>query len=271
MTLLKRVLQPWPEPAVALLAQLAALLLSLVGVVPVVEYLGISLSFSGSALLGGVLAALVGRAVGLSPWWLPINLAFWPAIVLAYSLAIRPAWFLVGFGLLLAVYWSVVHSRVPFYLTGSKALGALARLLPAGRSFRFVDLGAGTGRVLRRLAVARPEGEYLGIESAPLPFLAAYLRCAVSPDRWRMQWGNFWHADLARYDVIYAYLSPAPMADLLRKLQAEMKPGSLFISNTFALPGVMPAETAELPDIHRSTLYLYRYDDIIGTEKDRAG
>lgn len=254
-----------------MLAQLAALLLSLVGVVPVAEYLGISLSFLGNALLAGVLAALVGRAVGLSPWWLPINLAFWPAIALSYSLTIQPVWFLVGFGLLLAVYWSVLRSRVPLYLTGSKALGALACFLPAGQPFRFVDLGAGTGTVLRRLAVVRPEGAYLGIESAPLPFLAAYLFAAISPGNWRMRWGNFWRADLGEYDVIYAYLSPTPMADLLSKLRAEMKSGALFISNTFALPGVPPAETAELPDIHRSTLYLYRYDDIIGTEKDRAG
>lgn len=271
MTLLKRVFQPWPEPAVALLAQLAALLLILAIAVPILEYLGISLSALAFGFLGGLLAMLVGRRVGLSSWWLPINLAFWPMVVLAYSLALRSAWFLAAFGVLLAIYWSVFRSRVPLYLTGSKALRALALLLPTGKPFRFIDLGAGTGRVVHWLAAARPEGRYLGIESAPLPFLAAYLFSVLSPRSWRMQWGDFWRADLGQYDVIYAYLSPAPMADLLRKLRAEMKPGTLFISNTFPLPGTTPAETAELPDIHHSTLYLYRYDDIIGAEKDRAG
>lgn len=271
MTLLKRVFQSRPEPLLALLSQLAALFLILAVVVPLTEYFNISLSPLVLSLLGGGVSAFAGRVVGLSPWWLPINLVFWPAIVFAYSLSVSPVWFLAALGLLLAVYWSVFFSRVPLYLTGSRALGALVLLLPAKHSFRFVDLGAGTGKVLRRLALSRPEGQYWGIESAPLPFLMARLLATLFPGNWRMKWGNFWHVDLGEYDVIYAYLSPAPMADLLRKLQAEMKPGALFISNTFPLPGVSPVETAESPDIHRSTLYLYRYDDIIGTEKDRVG
>jgi len=271
MTRLKRTFLPRSEPAVALLVQLAAVLLTLSLAVPLVEHLGLSLSPLAVALAAGALAAAIGRAVGLSLWWLAINLLFWPTVAMAYSLSIQPVWFLAAFGLLLAVYWSVFRTRVPLYLTGSQALHALARMLPKDRAFRFVDLGAGTGRVLHHLAKLRPGGDYRGIESAPLPFLLARLSAALGGGGWCMQWGSFWRADLGKYDVVYAYLSPAPMAALLRKLRAAMKPGPLFVSNTFPLPGVTPAETAELPDIHRSTLYLYRYDDIIGAEKDGAG
>ena len=32
-----------------------------------------------------------------------------------------------------------------------------------------------------------------------------------------IKWGDFWKADLARHDVVYAYLSPAVMPRLWRK------------------------------------------------------
>jgi hypothetical protein len=44
-------------------------------------------------------------------------------------------------------------------------------------------------------------------------------------------------APLAGQDVVYAFLSPAPMKQLWAKAQAEMTPGSLFVSNSFPVPG----------------------------------
>jgi SAM-dependent methyltransferase len=268
MVLLKRAIRLWPVSLVALLAQLLAFLLVLMFVAPLGEHFGFSFSSLLDAFLIGGLAAGLGYALGLSSWWLVINVLFAPSLVIAYSFPIEPAWFLVFFAALLAVYWSVFRSRVPLYLTGSKAMQDLSRLLPEEGEFRFVDLGAGTGRVLSYLASVRPDGRYTGIESAPLPFLLG--RRAAARGKWSWQWGDFWGVYLGRFDVIYAYLSPAPMPRLLDKLKKEMQPEALFISNTFALPGATPSETVELADIHRSTLYLYRYDDIIMAKKVEA-
>jgi hypothetical protein len=58
--------------------------------------------------------------------------------------------------------------------------------------------------------------------------------------------------------VIYAYLSPAPMERLWEKARAEMKPGSLFISNSFAVPGVSFDEVVELNDLSHSRLLIRR-------------
>jgi len=265
MVLLKRFSRPWPVSLIALLAQVLASLLGLVLVLPLAEFWGFS-SFSPLfvVLTIGCLAATLGYAWGLSSWWLAINLLFVPGLFLAYSIStIKPWWFLALFATLLVVYWGVFHSRVPLYLTGAKALQALHRLLPVGKAFHFVDLGAGTGRVLSYLVSVRPDGVYTGMESAPLPFLVGRYMAAKGGDRWSLRWGNLWGTDLAPFDVIYAYLSPAPMPRLLLKLKAEMKPGAVFISNTFVLPGILPSETVELSDLHGSTLYLYRHDDII--------
>jgi hypothetical protein len=48
------------------------------------------------------------------------------------------------------------------------------------------------------------------------------------------------------------------MARLWEKAKAEMKPGSLFISNSFAVPGIPPHETVELNDLSHARLYIWR-------------
>ncbi len=96
------------------------------------------------------------------------------------------------------------------------------------------------------------------MEIAPLPFLVSWLRMRLSKGRCEVRWGSLWRVDLQPFDVVYAYLSPVPMADLWRKIQREMRPGTLFISNTFEVPGVEPSEVVELDDLHQSRLYLYR-------------
>ncbi len=72
-----------------------------------------------------------------------------------------------------------------------------------------------------------------------------------------------WAIKLGEYDVIYAYLSPEPMAKLLDKLRSEMRPDALFISNSFALPEIKPTQQHDLNDFSRSRLYIYRYGDIM--------
>jgi hypothetical protein len=58
--------------------------------------------------------------------------------------------------------------------------------------------------------------------------------------------------------VVFAYLSPVPMAELWEKARREMKPGSSFISNTFAVPEFPPQQTVQVDDLHHSSLYIWR-------------
>ena len=51
---------------------------------------------------------------------------------------------------------------------------------------------------------------------------------------------------MAEFGVVYCFLSPQPMAELWRKARAELRPGALFISNSFAVPGVSPDFTVEV-------------------------
>jgi hypothetical protein len=73
-----------------------------------------------------------------------------------------------------------------------------------------------------------------------------------------VSWGNLWDCDLSQYNVVFAYLSPVPMDALWNKARQEMRPGSLFISNTFAVHDNPPQESITVDDLHHSTLYIWR-------------
>lgn len=213
------------------------------------------------ACLCGLLAALFSYIYGLAKWWLLIQLLFAPTLVLTLAFELPPNIFLAAFLILLLVYWSIFHTQVPLYLSSNKVWQAMERLLPAENAdsgFAFLDLGSGLGGILAHLAKVRPDGSYVGVEAAPLPFLWSWLRIRLSCNRnCRVHWGSFWSCDLSQYDVVFAYLSPVPMAKLWLKARAEMRPGTLFISSTFAVPDQTPHETVPVDDLHHSSLLIW--------------
>jgi hypothetical protein len=212
-----------------------------------------------AALLCGALAATFSRIAGLARWWLPIQFAFAPALVLMLALDIPPGYFLIAFLVMLVVYWSTFRTQVPLYLSSNKVWQAVDECLPAGRPFSFIDLGSGIGGLLTHLARKHPEGQFHGVEAAPLPFLFSWLRVRFGGyPNCSVRWGSLWDCDLSRYDVAFAYLSPVPMERLWRKVELEMRPGTQFISNTFAVPGQSEHQSISVDDLHHSTLYRWR-------------
>jgi len=238
---------------------LKALLLQLTAAVVfalMMRYASFRLPLWGISLGVGALAAVMSSLLRFPRWWLPIQLLFVPALAATLLLNISPWFYLTGFILLAAIYWSTYRSQVPLYLSSRAAWLALEEMLPQGRAFSFVDLGAGLGGVLAHLAQARPDGRLVGVENAPLPFFLAWMRlqrysnCTVHR-------GDFWQMDFGGYDVVYAYLSPVPMARLWEKASREMRSGSLLVSNTFEIPGVVPDQVIRLGDFHQSRLLVW--------------
>lgn len=237
-----------------------ALLLQTLGVmlgIATVAVLRVPLPPLVVALLCGVYAAGLSHLAGQARWWLWIQLIFTPALILMLALNASSNLYLAAFVLLALVYWSTFRTQVPLYLSSKKVWQALETQLPP-TPFRFIDLGSGLGGVLDHLSHTRSDGHFTGIESAPLPCLLSWLRLKLRcPARCAVHWGDFWDADLGEYDVVFAYLSPVPMARLWEKVRAEMKPGSLFISSTFVVPDQEPQARIEVEDLHRSTLLVW--------------
>ncbi len=234
---------------------LAALLAHLPGLALAVALLsaGVSPPPFVLALLIGLSAAFLARLWSLPAWWRLINLVFVPLLWLALQAEIDPLWFLAAFLLLAVTSLGAVRTRVPLYLSSPRAAEELAKRLP--RNALLCDLGCGLGGPLARVHGLRPDVRLAGVEAAPLNWLVARLRLAGRAD---IRLGSLWAADLSRYDMVYAYLSPAPMQRLWEKARAEMKPGSLFVSNSFAVAGVTFDEVVELNDLSHSRLLLRR-------------
>jgi hypothetical protein len=211
------------------------------------------------ACLQGLCAALVSFKLEAPPWWLAIHLVFMPLAILVSGLGFSPAWYLGAFILLLLIFWRTDQSRVPLYLSNKATTTAVAKLIPA-EPCRFVDLGCGTGTLIKQLALARPDCHFVGIEHAPLPWLWARLS-ALGIDNCQIKFGDFWKHPVNEFRVVYAFLSPAPMPKLWAKAHAEMAAGSLLISSSFEIPDISPVQTIRLDDRRATRLYCYRPGD----------
>lgn len=201
-------------------------------------------------------AAAAAAALRSARWWLPLHLAFSPLAVAAHGLGIAPAWYLAAFVLLLAVYWTSFRTQVPLYLSNRRTVAAVAALLPA-RPASVLDIGSGTGSLLRPLATMRPDCRFTGIEAAPAPCWLARLLARARPNL-RFERGDFFRTSWAGHDLVYAFLSPVPMEAVWRKASRELAADALLLSNSFAVPGIDPAFVVEVDDRRRTRLYAYR-------------
>lgn len=220
--------------------------------------LGLALPLPLYLAAHGLLAGAVSRAAGLGRWWLIIQAAGPFLFAGAWALAL-PGWlYSVLFLALLTVFWNAGDERVPLYLSNRKTTEALAGLLAEKDGCRVADIGSGLGGPLLRLARRRPDCHFEGFETAPLPYLLSRLRQRFAGlANVTIKRRDLWRQDLGRFDLVYCFLSPAPMAALYQKAQREMRPGSLLVSNSFPVPGI-PAERVVTVDDRRQTrLYLY--------------
>jgi SAM-dependent methyltransferase len=206
---------------------------------------GLHLSMAVVALLQGALAALLTWRRGLAKWWRLIQLLFPVSLLGAGLLDLPPALFLLVFLFLLGLYWSTFRTQVPFFPSGPSAWKAVEQLLPRGRPVRLIDIGSGLGGLVLSLAQRRPDSHFMGIELAPLPWLASRVRARITQSRASFIRGDYETLDFGQYDVVFAYLSPAAMPALWKKASREMKPGTMLISYEFNIPAKPADKTIE--------------------------
>ena len=203
-------------------------------------------------------AGLLCLLLGLPRWWLLISMIFLPALALAQA-SVLPSWiYLVGFVLMLAFFWSVINRGAPLYLSNRQAWAAVLAQLPVDRPFRFIDIGSGLGGLPLHLAKHCPNGEFHGVEFAPGPWLVSRLRNALGGGRVRFLRNDYRMLNLGEYDVVFAFLSPLVMQEIVDKARGEMRPGSLLLSLAFPLPGLKPEFALQPPAGQGHTLFGWR-------------
>ncbi len=206
-----------------------------------------------------LLVSILSRAANMPVWWRWIHIAFPLAVLVMQQIALPAIVYLSGFVITLALYWSVHNTRVPFYPSFPVTWRAMHQLLEqhAGEQpLHVLDIGSGLGDVSLFLARQRPQDQMDGIEIAPLPWLVSAIRARFFASRTQFMLGDYRQTDFAKLDVVFAYLSPAVMADVWHKVSKEMRPGCLFVSSEFPVADVT-ASRIIYPSPNSPALYVY--------------
>ncbi len=145
-----------------------------------------------------------------------------------------------------------IHGAI--YLPSSdEQIQAMLRLAKVKKGERAVDIGAGDGRIVRKLAHAGAVAH--GFEINPILVLVAWWQSRLLPrgQRGAFHWANMWWVDFSKYQVVTLFGMTYIMRDLERKLQKELPKGARVVSNSFPFPNWKPVQKL-------GSVYLYQQD-----------
>jgi len=237
----------------ALLAQIISLFIIKI----FIQTFLLNIQSSRLVLFQAILSCIITQLIFKLPkWFLYISILF-PVLVMfglqfsQISSSVYGLLFLF-FGL---TFSHTLKERVPLYLSNRKTHEALKKFVNQNNATTFIDLGSGLGGVVR--AINQENISAFGVESAPLLWSISALISQIT-FRGKILRQNIWDTKLLNYDVVYAFLSPAIMEKLYIYVNSEMKAGSTFISNSFAVDGIEPDEIWQLNDQRKTKLYFYK-------------
>lgn len=209
------------------------------------------------AITQGFMAVMASKLLKQPRWWQPMHLLFLPAILAATTLELPSVVYLGAFAVLTLVFWGTAGGDVPLFLSSRSVALALAEIADDERARRLVDLGAGVGSVVVPLAKHFPLLQVEAWERAPIPWAITAWR-GRNLDNLHLHRRSLWECPLAEYDVVFAFLSPAVMQEIGDKVRQEMRPGALFVSSAFPVPGWQPEVQVDIEDRQATVLYCYR-------------
>lgn len=203
-----------------------------------------------------IIAFMIARLLTLPGSWQLLNFLIPFLLYLSLDFTL-PTWLpLSAVILALLIYIPTVWTRVPYYPTSRAMYSVILGELPTEKEFSFIDLGCGFGQPVSFLAARRPNGKFVGVEVGPLPYFLAKLRFLLRRNA-RIELQSLWKTDLSKYDFVYAFLAPGPMPALWEKAKAEMKSGSVFLTNTFATEE-MASKVIPVADRRKTKLFVHR-------------
>jgi len=238
----------------AMLAQLFGLITA-IGLNPLLP-----LEFSGLVtflILQSSSAMLYSSLFKQPRWWLIIHTLFLPSALALHNLELSAHWYLLTLILLTLVFWGTVKGDVPLFLSSTEVANSVSQIITQESAQYFAELGAGIGTITVPLAQQHPQLVINAWERAPLPWAINVWRSRHYANS-RCYRSDLWNCDFNQYDIIFVFLSPAVMPELGAKLQSAMRPGSLLISSSFAIPDWEPETIKQVNDLAKTQLYCYR-------------
>ncbi len=120
------------------------------------------------------------------------------------------------------------------------------------------DLGCGDGRFLREVA-KRYNVRAIGFEINPWAYFLARIYNLFSRAKVKVVFANFWKKKVCDANLIFCYLFPDVMRKLEKKLERELKPGTLVVSCNFPLPDWRPEKIIRAAFPYNDPIYIYQF------------
>ena len=147
---------------------------------------------------------------------------------------------LILFGIVSLISMQIARrSGAPFFPTPERAIRSalLAVKLKPGETF--YDLGAGTGKAML-IAEQYFGARAVGFEISIFFYLIAKANLFLHRSHADLRFKNFFKENLGDAQVVFVFLAERTMAQMEKKLKAELKPGSRAIVYAFPFPSLKP-------------------------------
>jgi hypothetical protein len=219
-----------------------------------------AISWLDVAIMQGIMAAFFGVLLRQAWWWIVIHVTFFPLLVW-FLLLQWVAWtYLLISGFFILVFWRTITGNVPVFFSSQAVVQAIAELVEEKDIMHFAELGAGIGTVAKPLAENYSLLNVHAFENAPLLWLINVWR---GRNMFNLQVFRhcFWQVNLANYDLVFAYLSPAVMSKLGAKVRTEMRVGGVFVSSSFPVQDWEADAVIYLDDWQNTCLFCYVIKD----------
>jgi hypothetical protein len=127
--------------------------------------------------------------------------------------------------------------RGAFYApTPKQKVESMLQLTQNRQIKRMADIGSGDGRIVASFAKEGVQSD--GYEINPMLVLRSRFNIVRQGLRQKahIYLQDFWYADFSQYDLVTVYGITRIMPKLQEKLERELKPGAIIISNHFQFP-----------------------------------
>lgn len=133
-------------------------------------------------------------------------------------------------------------------------------LLPQGFDGEIVELGAGWGTLAFPLAKRFSNANVHAFELSPVPWFVMLIRWAFSTcTNLRLFRANFLKVPIrGETEAVMCYLHSEVLEKVRPKLERELAPGTLFVSNVFEVPGWIPEAVHKIDCSFCPQVYVYR-------------
>jgi tRNA A58 N-methylase Trm61 len=124
-------------------------------------------------------------------------------------------------------------SAAPYLPTKRKDVTRMIEMAEIKADDIIYDLGSGDGRLVFASAKAGAEQAF-GIEVFALPYLYSWIK-SYFYKRTKILYGDFFNYDLDNADVVFIFLLGKAYKRLIKKLEAELKPGARVVVYCFEI------------------------------------